>query len=445
MSRRANPALIASLLIAGAAPARAQLSAEWGWGGMSAHQRALIEHADVPTRRELLEGPEAPTLRTARPCASVVGFLPYWASSAGVRWDLLTHVACFGIEIASDGSVTALRGWPWTSTITTARNNDVKVLLSVINFDPAALKTLLTSASNRQALIATLKTQTLNRADGVMLDFEGSTSNGWTANLASFVSDLRAGLRTQDPDAEVWLATPAVNWNFGWDLNTLSQQADGLFVMGYDFYGSFSSTSGPSSPLTGGAYNLTNTVTAQYASVVRPRPNKVVLGVPWYGNQWRTATGSAYATASGFVSSQTYAGAAAQAGTYGRRWDTTSQTPWTAWQSAGQWNQTWYDDPESLGLKFDLAITHKLGGVGMWALGYQGSGDDLWSPIQDRFVDACPCAADVTGDNVVDLADFFQFLNDFDQTLPAADVDDSGEVDLGDFFLFMNLFDGGCS
>jgi len=52
--------------------------------------------------------------------------------------------------------------------------------------------------------------------------------------------------------------------------------------------------------------------------------------------------------------------------------------------------------------------------------------------------------ADVNADGQLDLVDFFQFLGDFDQTLPGADVDGNGDVDLGDFFGFLGAFDAGC-
>jgi predicted outer membrane repeat protein len=54
------------------------------------------------------------------------------------------------------------------------------------------------------------------------------------------------------------------------------------------------------------------------------------------------------------------------------------------------------------------------------------------------------CIADLNGDTVVDLVDFFQFFNDFDQSQTGADLDLSGEVDLSDFFMFLNAFDAGC-
>ncbi len=58
--------------------------------------------------------------------------------------------------------------------------------------------------------------------------------------------------------------------------------------------------------------------------------------------------------------------------------------------------------------------------------------------------DLAVCVADVSCDQVVDLVDFFQFFNDFDQTLPGADVNGDWSVDLGDFFAFFNGFDAGC-
>lgn len=60
-------------------------------------------------------------------------------------------------------------------------------------------------------------------------------------------------------------------------------------------------------------------------------------------------------------------------------------------------------------------------------------------------INGTPCTADVTLDGVVDLADFFEFLNCFDQSLPCADLNNADGVDLADFFQFLNAFDSGCN
>lgn len=54
------------------------------------------------------------------------------------------------------------------------------------------------------------------------------------------------------------------------------------------------------------------------------------------------------------------------------------------------------------------------------------------------------CLADVNNDGTVDLADFFDFFNGFDQTTAPADVNYDGTIDLLDFFLFLNKFDASC-
>jgi hypothetical protein len=136
--------------------------------------------------------------------------------------------------------------------------------------------------------------------------------------------------------------------------------------------------------LTGGTYNITNTVNVQYAAVTQNSPQKLILGLPYYGHHWKT-TGSAARSSvisGGFVGSVFCQNE--QSGTYGRQWETASQTPWYRWNDGTNWHQVWYDDAESLGLKYDLAVARNLRGVGMWALGYDGSRAELWTALEDH-------------------------------------------------------------
>jgi trimeric autotransporter adhesin len=56
----------------------------------------------------------------------------------------------------------------------------------------------------------------------------------------------------------------------------------------------------------------------------------------------------------------------------------------------------------------------------------------------------CPCYADFTGDDVLDLFDFLEYVNAFNANQPAADCDASGGLDLFDFLCFANAFNAGC-
>jgi len=155
--------------------------------------------------------------------------------------------------------------------------------------------------------------------------------------------------------------------------------------MGYDFFGSWSTTSGPSAPLTGGGYNITNTVTVQYSSVLNNNPDKLILGVPYFGVKFKTNSSDQNSSVINFEGSTRFSTTEPQSQVYGKLWSSTYQVSWYRWQSDNYWYQVWYDDANSLSLKYDLAINRSLKGIGMWALGYDGTRPELWNVIQNKF------------------------------------------------------------
>ena len=52
--------------------------------------------------------------------------------------------------------------------------------------------------------------------------------------------------------------------------------------------------------------------------------------------------------------------------------------------------QGWYDDSLSLSLKYDFAINNNLLGVGIWALGYDGTNPELWDLLSAKFGASAP-------------------------------------------------------
>jgi di-N-acetylchitobiase len=79
----------------------------------------------------------------------------------------------------------------------------------------------------------------------------------------------------------------------------------------------------------------------------------------------------------------------------GRRWDPDTQTPWFNYYSSqdGRVHQVWYDDIESLSIKYQIVSDLGLGGIGMWAanfLDYSNTTDAgreqtqaMWAAIED--------------------------------------------------------------
>lgn len=372
---------------------------------VSIHQQHYQEMGDAPTHPDLLRQTDQPSqLRgaTSAPCSTVFGYLPYWESSANIRYDLITHLACFSVEVNADGSLGNDHGWPWTGVINEAHANGVKVILVATLFNGSAIDTLISSPTNRANFFANIKAKMLEgNADGLNIDFESGTT--WQDEINEFMAELTAYLHAEIPGSEVTIAGPAVNWSNRWDLGGLAASCDGIFIMGYAFAGSWSSTTGANAPLTGGSINITDTVLDEYADALATAPEKLILGLPYYGHEWVTSSSVAGATVNSFVGSTRFRDDQLDAQTFGRLWHTTSQTPWYRWQDGPNWRQIWYDDAESLGLKFDLAINNGLQGIGMWALNYDGARPELWNEIEARFACA-PTCCDMNCDGSVDVA-----------------------------------------
>ncbi len=377
----------------------------------SIHERELAAHGDEPPALRGDE-PSGPVAQSAPKVAKeVVGFYPYWVSSAGsIRWDLLTTLAYFSAEVdpvAKNGSLSNVHGWgsSTASLISTAHAAGVKVVLTLTLFDSSAITTILGNATYRNNLVANaLAVVQSAGGDGVCLDFEGVAAGSVNkTGLVALMTAMTAAFHAAIPDSQVLIATPAVDWNGVFDYDQLALAGDGLMIMAYDYHWS-GGAPGPVSPLTGGSlwgtYNVTWTANDYVTWGGSENRAKFILGVPWYGYDWPTTSFAIPGTATGSASSRTYAQAKTLAQQNGAAWDAASQTPFVLYSFGGS-RQLWYDDDASLTLKFDLVSAQSFGGIGIWALGYEGSNAELWTAIESAFVPACP---DTDGDGYTSAA-----------------------------------------
>ncbi|GAB1443685.1 hypothetical protein MASR2M39_25270 [Ignavibacteriales bacterium] len=311
----------------------------------------------------------------------VFGFLPYWEYPGALTWlryDILTHISAFDFQIDSLGNVSFPSGWPWTNMINSAHQNGVKVIMTAVNFDASQIHWLITNTSAKQNFFAKVKA-TINQysLDGVNIDFEGLNTADRGAVINGFMTELTNYIHTELPGKEVSFAGPAVNWS-GWNLQGLAASCDYIFIMGYDFTGSWSTTTGATAPLIGGGYNITNTVNTQYAGCP---PEKLILGVPYYGCEWVANTNQPGSTISSYIGHPRFYTAMAQVQNYSLIWHNASQTVYYTIPNNNKFNQIWFDNDSSTALKFNLAKQKNLRGVGMWALGYDRDRSELWTEL----------------------------------------------------------------
>ena len=324
--------------------------------------------------------------RFPEPLLEVFGYHPYWMGTAweNYRFNLLTTIAYFGVELNKDGSISDKYGWPASSLINTAHQNGVRVVLVAILFDASKLEALLSDSTHRQTAIANLLYEVTEAgADGVNIDFEG-VPGSQKENLVTFMEELTQTFHEENTQFQVTIAMPAVDWRDAFDYKALAEACDGLMIMGYDYHYSGSSVAGPVAPLKGwGTFNVQWTVD-DYISKTGDQRDKLILGCPYYGYQWPTVSGEKGTPTTATASAKIYSSAKTLAATHGRRWDEESLTPWYRFENNG-WTQGWYEDSLSLSYKYDLIQAENLMGVGIWALGYDGSETELWGALSENF------------------------------------------------------------
>ncbi len=370
----------------------------------SIHQLEYEKYKDLPKEPSLFDplGKDIIPLQVSdnrTPTAAVFGYFPYWRypeSLQDMQFDLLSHIAVFDFSVLSSGNLSPPSMWPWTDLINAAHESGVKVILTAVNFNGTQIHQLLTNpdikANFFQQLKSTIQTYDLQ---GVNIDFENISSSDRGEVLNGFISDLSLYLHAEIPGSEVSIAIPPVNWG-GWQFMGLAEACDYMFIMGYNFYGPWSSTSGACAPLTGGSYNISNSIIYQFSEVAASYPEKLILGVPYYGNRWETEDGEAYSLAIDHTNQPTYSLAKNTSDLYGELWDEISQTTYCSHMESESWYQVWYDSDSSLGLKYDLAEAYNLKGIGMWALGYDSDKPELWDEIRKRYEGTSSVAEIVT-------------------------------------------------
>jgi spore germination protein YaaH len=321
----------------------------------------------------------------------VYGFHPYWqnGSESNYYFSLLTHIVYFSAEIDSNtGNFTTTNLWSSAAVVSTAKTYGKKVHLCITLF--AGHATLLTNATAKANLIANCLAQlNVRNADGINVDFE-SVGSGSKTDFRNFMVQLGDSLKAHGKELTIEL--PAVDWNGIFDttfFSTTSAVTDLYFLMAYDYYWTGSPTAGPVAPLTSGTliYHCMRSVDT-YLSRGCPS-GKLIAGFPYYGYDWPVTSSSRMSARTGSGTSRTYTTIVNNyidtiaAGN--QFFDATYNVPWYRYQSGGNWRQCWYDDSLSLAKKYDSVKTRNIAGVGMWALGYDGTLTALWGAIQNAF------------------------------------------------------------
>jgi hypothetical protein len=382
----------------------------------------VVGSGDVPSARGATSGhapgvnPDAwSATASLRPLAAsgiatglareVFGYLPYWELNSGtdayLRYDLLSTIAFFGIGYGGDGVIDtaspgyrAYTGETATTIIRHAHAAGVRTVITFQSFDADRNAAFFADAAGQTTFIRqALDLMSSRGADGANLDVEGLSGEHF-AEFGAFIGRFRKAARHRNPIAQISVATNSAVGGARMAAAALANGADLAFIMGYDYRWAGSSMAGNVAPLVrrDGGLSLTRTLDL-YAGAGAPA-SRLVLGLPYYGRTWPTATDDLNARrqtdAATYGSSTVFfprslPGAADGAN---ERYDKVEQSEILVRRDGelGTWFQTYYDSPRSLEPKMRLAVDRHLAGVGLWALGYERGRPGYWELLTKLFL-----------------------------------------------------------
>lgn len=339
----------------------------------------------------------------------VYGFLPYWnfRYHEEIDYQALTHLAMFGLSYEESGAIRRREadymepGWRQLNSntasqiISKAHAAGIKVTLTMTAFDNATMEAILTDQQARTRCIdETLEFMTEQGYDGINLDFEyvGTPTAEIRQAMTVFTKQLATRLKQTDPQAHLSVSVYAdsADNNRLWQIDELGQIVDHLVVMTYDFHRPSSQIAGPVAPVFGaGQLWKDDIVTLIAKHMSQNEPGKILLGVPFYGYQWQTKSSeyqSPTVPRTGRTASfRRISEILASDLEVTEGFNATALSPWLSFVDGGRTYQIYYDDLRSLGYKYDLVNQSQLGGVAIWALGYEGPDTQMYQLIKAKF------------------------------------------------------------
>jgi len=338
----------------------------------------------------------------------VFGFAPYWTMSKldNVDFNVLTTLSYFGVTVNADGSFDksdpgyiTFQSKKATDLFKKAHSHGTRVVLTLTLMDNDTLDSFLLDPQAQEVAVNQAVNEVKNRGiDGINVDFEyvGNPGSEERNAFSRFVKTLTEKMHKEVPSSKVTVSVyaSAANAPRLVDIASVAKYSDGIFMMAYDFAVAGSDIAMPTAPLYGkkeGKYSY-DISTAVDDFLAQMPANKLILGVPYYGYNYvvykpgvNVPTRPASWRGSGTAQTVEYATANVPVEASG--WDDVGKVGWKAYyvNETGTWRVLFQDDTKSLSMKYDFALEKNLGGVGMWALGFDNGTDDLWALLETKF------------------------------------------------------------
>lgn len=347
-----------------------------------------------------------------------IGFAPSWQldKMQSVRLDLLTDVVYFSLTVDDQGNLATKNakgeddeGWaawnaaPANDLIAKSQIMGANAGLTIALLKNEKIKAFLASESNQATLIDSTIAQVKRKHLKIInLDFEytGDPPDDLPAKFSAFVNHMDQELDAKVPGTELDMNLMARSGRDPklFEIEKLNQSIDKFIVMSYDYYTGGSDSAGPVAPMNG--YSTKKyffDVSTTYSDLSKLiSSDKIIMGVPYYGYDWPVkdktnprSLALAQSDANGYVETLSYGRARSEANFSGENchFDELAQQQWCGYTDpeTGKDRVAWFENTQSIKVKYDFAKSQNLAGIGIWSLGYDRDYPELWEIMKETF------------------------------------------------------------
>ena len=328
----------------------------------------------------------------------VIGFLPYWflntANSDYSKY--ITTLSYFGLRVDQNGNIqkllnpqqeesgwNALRSGKLDNFFNNALKNNVSLSLMVASGNIDSINGLVSDpvihaknlVSDLRPLIDKYKFLDIN----LDIEYTQSASSGARDNFTKFVKEVKNELKNNET-LTVEISPTDVIRNSLIDPKAMGEIADNIVLMAYDYHSTSSFVTGPVAPLSGaGVMSEYDVTTAVEKALDLIPPQKLVLGIPLYGYEWESLTQvprSAIIPNTGVAASNRRAEELlSSCSSCSAMLDKDADEKYISYfdQNLGDYHTIFYPDKNSTAAKINFTNKFQLGGLALWALGYEGN------------------------------------------------------------------------
>ena len=307
--------------------------------------------------------------------------------------------------------------------------NGGKNILGIKQFGDDNLDLLIGDKEKRDRLINELEGVVLaGNFDGVNVDFEYQSSpvKVMSDDFVMFLGELREA-NLGEISLDVFANTVIKGEKEG--LDKLLNNLDQLIVMGYDFHRPGSNYAGPVAPIGSGMGEPSLGDVVNRINLEQLNRKKMVLALPLYGYEWRTedenygskvvpgySQMASYKRAGDLLKDEDYKVvdmkevdvkdmSELEPGVIRLYFDEIAKSPWMVYKeevtkterqriskystrtrlvtvTSEEYYQIYFENLVSMKYKFDLIKENGLGGLGFWALGYEGEESEVWRELE---------------------------------------------------------------